>query len=83
MHGCAPAAGGRSGRRTAPEEPSPRQSQTARFVAAGANDREVAARLFLNPRTAGHHLRGVLCGGPYRLTSMAILPRVWPSALRR
>ncbi|CAM3742627.1 AAA family ATPase [Nocardiopsis rhodophaea] len=45
--------------RTAPAGLSPRQLQVARYVAEGATNREVAAQLFLSPRTVDHHLRNV------------------------
>jgi DNA-binding CsgD family transcriptional regulator len=38
---------------------TPQQWQVARLVAAGATNREVAARLQLSPRTVEHHLRQI------------------------
>ncbi len=46
-----------------PENPSenltPQQLQIARLVAEGATNREVAASLFLSPRTVDHHMRNI------------------------
>ncbi|WP_344973366.1 LuxR C-terminal-related transcriptional regulator, partial [Streptosporangium fragile] len=38
---------------------TPQQYEIARIVADGATNREVAARLFLSPRTVEHHLRNI------------------------
>ncbi|WP_166462823.1 AAA family ATPase [Amycolatopsis acidicola] len=38
---------------------TPQQAQISRLVAAGATNREVAAQLFLSPRTVEHHLRNI------------------------
>jgi DNA-binding CsgD family transcriptional regulator len=35
---------------------TPQELQVVRLAAAGMSDREIAARLFLSPRTIGHHL---------------------------
>ncbi|MFE2141523.1 ATP-binding protein [Streptomyces sp. NPDC059456] len=54
------AAGGQTGL-TAPEDGpigvlSPQEREVVRLAAAGASNREIGARLFLSPRTVGHHL---------------------------
>lgn len=49
----------RSSRPRATEKLTAQQYQIARIVADGATNREVAARLFLSPRTVEHHLRNI------------------------
>jgi len=55
-------ASGESARRreaSAPAELTPQERQVARFVAQGLSNRDVAAQLFLSPRTVDFHLRNV------------------------
>jgi DNA-binding CsgD family transcriptional regulator len=55
-------ASGQTARRRDPstrEELTPQEIQIARFVAQGSSNREVAAQLFLSPRTIDFHLRNV------------------------
>jgi DNA-binding CsgD family transcriptional regulator len=53
------AAGGTSGPQTRLPELTPQQSEIAQLVAGGATNREIAAKLFLSPRTVDHHLRNI------------------------
>lgn len=41
------------------DELTAQQQQIARLVAQGATNREVAAHMFISPRTVEHHLRGI------------------------
>jgi DNA-binding NarL/FixJ family response regulator len=55
-------ASGQTARRRDPstrDELSPQEAQIARFVAQGLSNREVAAQLFLSPRTIDFHMRNV------------------------
>ncbi|MDP9795588.1 DNA-binding CsgD family transcriptional regulator [Catenuloplanes nepalensis] len=53
------AGGGRVGPAGAAVPLTAQQLQIARLVASGATNREVAARLFLSPRTVDHHMRNI------------------------
>jgi DNA-binding CsgD family transcriptional regulator len=55
---------------------TPQQQQISRLVAAGATNREIAARLVLSPRTVDHHLRNIF-------TRLDIRSRVELAALVR
>jgi DNA-binding CsgD family transcriptional regulator len=54
---------------------TPQELQIARFVAQGLSNKEVAAQLFLSPRTIEHHLRHVFAKlGVKSRTQLARLP---------
>lgn len=49
----------RPAERPVTDQLTPQQLQIARFVAEGKTNREVAAHLFVSPRTVDHHLRNI------------------------
>jgi DNA-binding NarL/FixJ family response regulator len=54
---------------------TPQELQVARFVAEGRSNKEVAAQLFLSPRTIDSHLRSVFSKlGITSRTQLARLP---------
>jgi DNA-binding NarL/FixJ family response regulator len=71
-------ASGESARRRDPStvtQLTPQEVQVARFVAQGFSNRDVAAKLFLSPRTIDFHLRNVFAKlGISRRTELARLP---------
>ena len=71
-------ASGQTARRRDPStlwQLTPQELQVARFVAQGLPTREVAAQLFLSPRTVDFHLRNVFAKlGISSRTQLAQLP---------
>jgi DNA-binding NarL/FixJ family response regulator len=59
----------------APDRLTPQKLQVARLVAEGRSNKEVAAQLFLSPRTIDAHLRSVFSNlGISSRTQLARLP---------
>jgi DNA-binding CsgD family transcriptional regulator len=70
---------------SAPDQPpvgalsslTPQESQIVRMAARGLSNKEIAARLFLSPRTVGHHLYKAY--PKLNVSSRAQLPAVVPA----
>ncbi|NKI45103.1 ATP-binding protein [Streptomyces physcomitrii] len=60
LRGCGVVTPSRRGRRGYGSELSPREAEVARLVALGRTNREIAAVLFLSPRTVEQHVAKVL-----------------------
>jgi DNA-binding CsgD family transcriptional regulator len=75
------AAGEQVGAHTQVEVLTAQQREIARLVAEGATNREVAAVLFLSPRTVDHHLRNVF--SKLQIRSRVELARLFPRDARQ
>jgi DNA-binding CsgD family transcriptional regulator len=77
---------GESARRRDPstiDQLTPQELQIARFVAQGLSNKEVAAQLFLSPRTVDAHLRKVFTKlGLTKRTQLALQPLGEPEEMR-
>ena len=66
-----------------PSPPTPQETRVALLVARGLSNREVAAALFLSPKTVEHHLASVFRKRGFRSrTEVAAAFATWPTPHR-